>query len=112
MEIIFDDTRFEKECNDERLRIKRQGKVRAQLIGRRLDDLRAAATLDMMAGLPGNCHELSQNLAGKFAVSLDGPFRLIFAPANEPIPIKDSGGIDCSRVTAIRITGVVDYHGK
>ena len=100
------------ECNDNKLRTKQYGAKRAEIIGRRLDDLRAAATLDVMRGLPGKCHELTSNLSGKFAIHLDEPYRLIFAPANNPIIKNSGGGIDLTKVTSIRIIGIVDYHGK
>lgn len=38
------------------------------------------------------------------------PHRLILAPNDEPIPLKEDGGIDQDRVTAIVILDVVDYH--
>lgn len=75
-----------------------------------MDDLRAATCLEDMRQLPGRCHELKWNRAGQFAVSLDGLNRLIFEPANDPIPSKPDGGIDWSQVTSISIVGVEDYH--
>lgn len=36
--------------------------------------------------------------------------RLIFEPADNPIPIKPDGRIDWKKVTAIKIIGVEDTH--
>jgi proteic killer suppression protein len=44
------------------------------------------------------------------AVYLDGPWRLIFEPANDPVPKKPDGGLDWTQVTVIRILEVRDYH--
>lgn len=77
-----------------------------------MKQLQAADTLADMRLLPGRCHELRGDRAGELAVSLDGPYRLIFQPANDPIPTLPDGGLDWSQVTAICIIEVVNYHGK
>ena len=59
---------------------------------------------------PERRHELKGRLKGKFAVDLIYPFRLVFEPANEPVPRKEDGGIDLYQVTAVRILSVEDYH--
>ena len=110
MDIVFKEHKFEKECNNQRLLEKNQGKDRAKRIRRRLDDLRAAAVLEDMRNIPGRCHELSQNRSGQLSLDLDHPYRLIFEPADEPIPRKEDGGIDWKKITAVRILGVEDTH--
>jgi toxin HigB-1 len=110
--ILFDDSKFEKECNERKLCIKRHGQKRADKIEQRLADLRAAATLEIMRNLPGKCHELTSNLSGHFAVDLDQPYRLLFVPAHDPVMRNSGGGIDWTKVTSIRIIRVENYHGK
>ena len=78
----------------------------------RLASLRAAPTLADMRGVPGNCHRLTADRAGEFAVALRGPYRLIFEPDHDPVPRLDDGGVDTTRVTDIRIKEVNDYHGN
>ena len=88
------------------------GSRRAALIRRRLDELRAATSLQEIGYLPqARCHELKGNLAGTLSVDLEHPYRLLFRPAHEPIPIKTSGGLDWTMVTAILILRVEDTHG-
>ena len=55
-------------------------------------------------------HQLRGNRAGQFAIDLTDPYRLILQPNHNPVPQKDGGGIDLTRVTAITIIEVVDYH--
>jgi proteic killer suppression protein len=110
LDITFDDSRFQKQCNTHRLLVRRQGQLRAKRIRQRLDDLRAATTLADMRHLPGRCHELTGNRARQLSLDLDHPYRLIFEPAHNPIPRKDDGGLDWSKVTAIIIIGVEDTH--
>lgn len=110
MEITFASDKFREECNDHRLLVRRQGSDRAKRIRRRLDDLRAAETLEVMRSLPGRCHELKGNRAGQLSLDLDHPYRLLFEPANNPVPKKPDGGLDWTQVTAVRIIGVEDTH--
>lgn len=110
MEILFCNGRLERECCDATVRRKRYGDERARRLGRRLDDLRAASTLAVMKTLPGRCHELTADRKGQLAIDLDGPYRLIFEPANEPLPVDDNGSLDWSRVTMIRMLLIEDYH--
>jgi len=71
----------------------------------------AATTLEDIKRLPGpRCHELKGNRAGQLSVDLDHPYRLIFIPANAPLPEKPDGGLDWNQITAIEITGIEDTH--
>lgn len=84
----------------------------AKLIRRRLDELRAANSLEYIRYLPqARCHELKGKYAGKLSVDLEHPYRLLFRPANEPIPQKADGGLDWAGVSAVEIIGVEDTHG-
>jgi len=75
-------------------------------------ELRAADTLADISTLPpARCHQLTADRAGQFAVDAQHPFRLIFEPAHDSVLRKEDGGIDLTRVTAIRIVEVTDYHG-
>jgi len=76
-----------------------------------LDEFKAANTLQDIANLPGpRCHELTGNRAGHLSVDLDHPYRLLFRPANDPVPRKADGGLDWSQTTAIKILEVEDTH--
>lgn len=112
MDILFQDQKLAKVCNNESLLIRKYGSVRAKLLRRRLDECRAAENLEVLRSLPQvRCHELKGNREGTLAVDLDHPYRLIFEPANNPIPRKPDGGLDWTGVTAIRVLTVEDYHG-
>ena len=112
MDIVFESSKFEEECNNQRLRVRKHGADRAKRILQRLDDLRDANVLEDMRNLPGRCHELLHDRAGTLSLDLDHPYRLIFQPANEPIPSKPDGGIHWTQVTAVRILSVENTHGK
>ncbi len=111
MDIIFHNKKLEKECNEAKLMVKKHGPLRAKLLQKRLTELRAAAVLEDIFRLPqARCHELRENRKGELAVDLDHPYRLIFEPADEPLPAKPDGGLDRTRVTIVRILGIEDYH--
>ena len=110
MDIRFKSEKLRKICCDQRLIEKTYGDVGGKKLRQRLDELKAASNLEVMRKLPGGCHEVSGDRAGQFAVYLDGPYRLVFEPAHDPVPIKSDGGINWSEVTCIRILERVDYH--
>jgi len=109
MEILFGSGETA-DWNDSKRLLRLHGAQRARLIRRRLDDLKAAANLQVMRALPGRCHELKGKMAKQLSVDLDGPYRLIFKPAHNPLPEKADGGLDWEQVTAITLLGVVDTH--
>ncbi len=112
MDILFKTKKLQKQCNNQKTLVKAYGQKRADLIRKRLDDLHAANTLDQISHLPPtHCHELSGNRAGQLSIDLDHPYRLVFCPANRPVPKKGGGGLDRSQVTAVEILGVEDTHG-
>lgn len=110
LDILFSNAREAALYNDfKKLRIK-YGDKRAKLIRRRLDELHAANTLQDLQGI-GRCHEWDEDQDFTISIDLDGPFRLLFVPAHDPIPRKSDGGLDRARVLAIRIVGIKDPHG-
>jgi proteic killer suppression protein len=111
IDVAWSDRRLEKSCSSESAGARRWGADHWTLLKRRLATLRAAPTLKDMDHAPGNCHALSANRAGQFAVYLWGQYRLIFVPNHDPVPRADDGSIKPTDITRITITEVVDYHG-
>jgi plasmid maintenance system killer protein len=114
MDILFKKQKDRGIANDEsRLKQTYKGNPRrSRLIRARLDELADADYLDVMRFLPqADCHELKGKRTGQLAVKLDKGYRMIFEPADNPVPKKKDGGLDWTRVTAIRILELsVDYH--
>lgn len=101
-----------KEYSEERSLIREHGPRCAKLIQRRLAELKAADSLEIMRKLPGaRCHELIGDKKGLLSVDLEHPYRLIFVPDHDPVPISEgAGGLDWGKVTAIKILGKADTH--
>ena len=113
MEITFSNRKLEKECNDDRLLLKRHGAKRAKILMRRLIQLRSApnlATFHPPYSGPARCHELTGNKKGILTVDLDHPYRLLFRPLHNPLPIREEGGLDWFQVTIVEILSVEDTH--
>ena len=112
MDILFASNKLQKECTEMRKIQKKHGAQRAKLIGLRLDQMADAENLEILKLLPGaRSHALSADRNGQWAVNLDHPYRLIFEPANEPIPLNIGGGLELSQINSVRILEIVDYHG-
>lgn len=108
LEIRFKDKKVRELCEKPQIAQKKLGADCARKLRTRLDDLDAASTVDELEA--GNPHPLKGDRKGQFAVNLAGGFRLVFAPANEPCPLKDDQSIDWSQVTIVSIEYIGDYH--
>jgi proteic killer suppression protein len=110
MNISFDDNKLKKYANDDSRAITKLGQRRAKLYKQRLDDLRGAETLEDVRYLPGKFHELIENRKGQWACDLDHPYRLVFEPHENPIPINESGQYIWIEIKGVEIIEIVDYH--
>jgi len=114
MHLSFSSRRLEKQLNEDRAMVKAFGPKRAKRLQVVLTALQAAPNLGIFAppfSPPHRCHELTGNRKGKLSLDLDGPYRLILSPAQNPLPERPEGGLDWGQVTAIKIHGVEDTHG-
>jgi proteic killer suppression protein len=108
MDISFASPEIEKLCSEERAMQRKLGASCARKLRARLADLDTVATVrELIAGRP---HPLKGDRAGQFALDLQGGKRLVFEPADEPIPYSEDGSIDWSQVTKARIVFIGDYH--
>jgi proteic killer suppression protein len=111
MEILFENERLKRDCTQDRWMQRAHGSNRTRVLRRRLDQIRAAGNLEIFRSLfHRRSHELKVDRAGQVSLDLDGAYRLIIAPAENPVPRKPDGGLDWPRITAIRIMAVEDTH--
>lgn len=115
MDILIEDDKLRGTLNLDNRLARRMGKRRRDTIKRRMYELRAAETLDDMRLFPTSRIEEHRHYAGQhiLTVALDGPDRIFFEPANDPVPhLKDGHSLDWTRVTAIRILEIGDPHAR
>ena len=83
----------------------------ARKLQQRLMELKAASCLaDISKVPPARCHLLSGDRDAQLSVDLEHPYRLLFIPANDPIPVTQDGGLDWTKVTEIEIVEITDTH--
>jgi len=110
MEIRFNSKKLDKILSDSKKIKKRYGEKMARKIMQRLDDMRAASNLEELMRLPGRHHPLTGNREGQFACDLINPYRLIYEPVNDPLPLNKDGGLIYREITIIDIVEIKDYH--
>jgi toxin HigB-1 len=108
MEITFADTKLQNLCEQPKLAQKKLGANCSKKLTTRLADLAAVSFVTELVA--GNPHPLKGDRAGEFAVNLEGGKRLVFQPNNDPISLTKDGSIDWSKVTAVCIVFIGDYH--
>jgi len=110
MNLTFANKGLEKWANNFKLSQKKHGKKRAFKYHQRLEDMRDAESFNDLQFLPGNFHNLSGNRNGQWACDLDHPYRLIFEPADKPVPTNEHGTPILSEMRIVAIIEIVDYH--
>jgi proteic killer suppression protein len=111
MKIFFHTKKLQRVCNSSAEAIKALGTKRAQKLQQRLMELSAAESLNDISRLPpARCHELTGNRRGQLSVDLEHPYRLLFVPANDPIPRLQDGGLCWAEITEIEIIEIADTH--
>ena len=110
MTITFDDKKLREYANDDKLAIRKLGKGIAEKYKTRLDDLKAAESLEDVRNLPGRYHELKSDRKGQWACDLVHPYRLVFTPIERPIPINEKGNYLWIEIKGVEIIEIVDYH--
>lgn len=111
MDIAFVSRKFAEQSKSQKLRLRHFGAVRGKLLGQRLDELRAADTLeDMRHVRRARCHELKGNRAGQLSVDLDHPYRLLFEAVDVNGNTITGRALDWTKVTVVRMLGVEDTH--
>jgi proteic killer suppression protein len=108
LEIQIKDKKLRELCEKRSVATKKLGDIGARKLQARLADLDAATCVtELVSGRP---HPLKGDRLGQFALDLTGGWRLVFAPANDPIPRHENASIDWSAVTIVCIEYIGDYH--
>lgn len=88
MEVEYKNISLEKVCTNASVAKKKYGTEMAEKIHLRIDQIRAAASVEEMIQYGvGRCHPLRQNRQGQYAVDLVQPMRLVFNKKGNEIQI-------------------------
>jgi proteic killer suppression protein len=110
MNVTFKHKKLSALVHDDRKLDREMGRKRADKIRLRLAQLKAVETLEDLRHVAGNYHELKENRKGQWACDLDQPYRLIFTPHENPIPVNDSGQYEWTKIKGVEIIEIIDYH--
>ena len=111
MDIIFGNSKLEKQCKSETSAKRKWGPDVGLKVLKRLEDILDSDNLGVLMKVPqAGCHPLTENRAGQWALKVGAKERLIFEPADDPVPTRENGTINIEEVTLVRILEVVDYH--
>ncbi len=110
MNITFANKKLEKWANNYATAQKKLGNERAKKYHQRLGELFDAESFDELQFLPGSYHSLKGDRNGQWACNLDHPYRLIFEPAEKPVPTNEHGTPILSEMRVVDIIEIVDYH--
>ena len=98
MEVEYRNSSIEKVCTNASIAEKKYGSKMAEKIQLRIDQIKAATTVEEMIQFRiGRCHPLQHNRQGQYAVDLVHPMRLVFTKKGDEIQIA------C-------ILEIIDYH--
>ncbi len=98
MDITYKDKKIKNICMDAKVADRTYGIEMSEKIYMRLDQIRAADTVEEMIQYHiGRCHPLSNNRKGQYAVDLVHPYRLVFEKHGDVVQIA-------------HIMEIVDYH--
>jgi proteic killer suppression protein len=111
MEIRFKTKKLVKVLGSEKETFRSYGPDNGKRIQRRLQNILHSETLEYLSKLPQTrVHELTGNLDETISVDVKHPYRLLMVPDHDPIPRKEDGGFDWSRITKVMITEIRDTH--
>ncbi len=110
MKVTFRTSKLARICSDDRLLTKTYG-GNARKIKQRLSELNAADALSDIGTLPAaRLHPHSGKPRGYFSIDINHPFRILLWVADDPMPLKQDGGVDLTKVTEVVIEEIYDPH--
>lgn len=112
IDVEWSDRKLRQAAAQDRAGRKLLGGDRWSAFKRRLRTLEVADCLCDVLSAPGRFHPLSARRDEEWAASLTANWRLIFEPADLPLPRKADGSLDVNAVKRVRILRVEDYHGR
>lgn len=111
MEISFKSRRLSKEFSSDSFLVRRYGSTNTKVLALRLAAFGTAHSLQDLSNFGAtNFHQLKGDRDEQFAVNLSGGKRLVFEVGHAEVPRKEDKGVELSKVTAVRIVEIVDYH--
>lgn len=103
MDILFASKNLERLCHDDDLATRTLGRICAQKLRARLDDLRAAANLGYAAKIPGRFRPVAGNRVDRYALNLYGNDLLVIRPVQGHEATEVDKPLSLATITTIRV---------
>jgi len=110
LNVSFADDTLEAKCTRGTAEYNHLSKDNRIVLNTRIPAILRAPTLEDLRHADGRFHELQYNRQGQLSCTFDSGDRLIFVPDHNPVPVDSNGNLDWSKVTAIKIIGMGNYH--
>ena len=108
LELGFADKSLRQLCENEAVAKRILGVRVAEMLKRRLADLRAATCVeDLVAGRPRKLEGAHQR---QIAVELCDSFHFVFCANHNAVPLLESGAIDWAKVSRVKILRIESHH--
>jgi len=100
MEVTFCTTKIQKLCEDSKKLARKYGKIQAELIIQRIEELRAASSLYGISKLPQvRLHPGKGELQGLWSLDIQHPYRIYIEPQNGDV-------LELKTVTEVKVDRV------
>ncbi|MCB9221550.1 MAG: type II toxin-antitoxin system RelE/ParE family toxin [Candidatus Kapaibacterium sp.] len=110
MIISFKTKKLEKSLTTDKGLARTYGEL-SKKIKQRLNQLQSAECLEDISKLPVlRLHQYIGKDNGTWSIDIHKNWRILFTINQDPIPTKEDGGVDLSRVTIISVESVEDPH--
>ena len=110
MKVSYQNRKLGEVCNSLKKATRSFGAKRAKLLFRKLNQLKQVSLLTDLGKL-GKLKEMRGKSESGFRMKVDGGFRIMFDPVNDPLLLLPDGSLDWTGVTEIEIRFVGDDHG-
>lgn len=85
--------------------------VRAKKVNQRKEEIESSPNMEVLKNVCPNCHPLTGDKEGQFAIEISGNHRITFKINHDEIPRIGNNQIDFSKVTDVKILHIgEDYH--
>lgn len=110
MEIHYKTKKLERSLTTDKGLIRTYGNL-AKKIKKRMQQLKSAPNLSVIASLPALClHPHIGKNKGIWSIDIHRNWRILFKIDQDPIPTLEDGSVDIKKVTIIRIESIIDPH--
>jgi plasmid maintenance system killer protein len=110
MKIAYKNNKIRKQLSSA-TEIKKAFGTNAKRVGQRMEEIESSPNLAVLQQIPAaNCHPLTGERNGEWAVDISANHRLIFQLDHDPIPENTDGSVNSLIVTDIIVIGMTDYH--